>query len=181
MENASIVKKTESSTAFPNGEIASQSARQSLASAQASNSRSSNSQGAETAATSMDGSRPISMVGGHPVTYPGAFAQAKIRIGNQSLQLNPNQLGNFQRIDVAARAKIQVQVAYPNGQVGDPVAIEVKDGGHLNDGQMAEVTALDSQDTVQFQFQTTDQLGIYRIALRSGSDVKVVNFWVGQQ
>jgi len=127
------------------------------------------------------GAKPVSRIGGHPVVYPGKFAKAEVRTGNQVFELTPNQLGNFQQIQMGPKQKVSVQVAFPEGQPGDPVAIEVKDGGQLDGKQMAEVVALDNQDDIQFQFQTTDQSGIYRIALRSGADVKVVNFWVGPQ
>jgi hypothetical protein len=130
------------------------------------------------------GSRPhtaTSMVGGHAVEYPNQFADASVHAGNQNYLLTPNQLGNFERVNIAPKQKVAVDVSYPEGQAGDPVSVEVEDGGHLNQNQMAEVTALDGQDSIHFQFQPTDQAGIYRIVLRSGADVKVVNFWVGQE
>jgi hypothetical protein len=126
-------------------------------------------------------SQLVSTVAGHPVAYPGEFAKASVQVDGKSYQLTPNQLGNFQRINIPAKGVVQVSVAYPQNQAGDAVAVEVVDGGQLNKGQMSEVAELDEQKNVQFQFQATDQSGIYRIALRSGADVKVLNFWVGQE
>jgi len=125
--------------------------------------------------------QPLSLVGGKPVSYPGRFAEASVQVGDKTYTLTPNQLGNFQRINLVAKQVVQVQVAYPQGSAGDAVSVEVEDGGHINDKQTSEVAALDDQNNVHFQFQPTDQAGIYRIALRSGSDVKVLNFWVGQE
>lgn len=125
--------------------------------------------------------RPVSMVGNQRVFYPGQFAKAEVTAGGKSYALTPNQLGNFQRINVGPKEKVQVQVAYPQGAEGDPVAVVVEDGGHLNENQMSEVAALDKQQNVRFQFQTTGQSGIYRIVLNNGADVKVLNFWVGQE
>jgi cytoskeletal protein RodZ len=123
----------------------------------------------------------VSTVAGHKVEYPGQFVQAVIQANGKSYELTPNQMGNFERVYVAPKDKVQVQVSYPQGQAGDAVAVEVEDGGNLNKDQMSEVAKLDEQKTIQFQFQTTGQEGIYRIALRNGPDVKIVNVWAGQE
>ena len=124
--------------------------------------------------------RPVSLIGGQAVDYPGSFAAASVQVGQANYKLTPNQLGNFQQVVVGPKQKVQVQVSYPDGSAGDKVAVTVEDGGHLNEKQMSEVASLDADHNVNFQFQTTDQAGIYRVALRGGADVKVLNFWVGQ-
>ena len=140
------------------------------------------SSGTAVAADSVTGStqtRPVSLIGGQAVEYPGSFASASVQVGGSNYKLTPNQLGNFQQVNVGPKQKVHVQVSYPQGSEGDHVAVTVEDGGHLNEKEMSEVASLDTDHNVNFQFQTTDQAGIYRVALRSGADVKVLNFWVG--
>lgn len=125
--------------------------------------------------------QPVSTVAGHAVEYPGRFAKATVQVDGKSYQLTPNQIGNFPRVLVQPKDTIHVQVAYPQGQPGDAVVVETEDGGNLDGKKMANITALDGQQKVQFNFQTTSQPGIYHVALRNGPDVKVLNFWAGPE
>jgi uncharacterized protein YfaP (DUF2135 family) len=127
-------------------------------------------------------SRPhVSIVGGQKVAYPGLFSEARITVGGKTYDSTPNQFGQFQRVYIEAKAKVSIQVAYPDGSAGDPVAVEVEDGGELGNKTMGSVVKLDDQKTAQFQFLAGDQEGIYRVVLRNGADVKTVNLWVGQE
>jgi hypothetical protein len=126
-------------------------------------------------------SQPIKVEYAEPVAESGEHVKASVTVGGQEYQLSSNQIGCFPRIYVEPQATIPVKLSYPDGNPGDSVVVEVEDGGHLNGRQMAEVATLDDQKTVQFQFQTTEQSGIYRIALLNGADTKVLNFWVGQE
>jgi len=125
--------------------------------------------------------RPVSIVGGQQAAYPGLYTDARVMVGGKSYDLSPNQLGDFQRVYIDPKAKVSVQVNYPEGQKGDPIALEVEDGGQLSNKTMGSVIKLDDQNTAQFQFLAGDQEGIYRIVLRNGADVKTVNLWVGQE
>ena len=110
----------------------------------------------------------------------GQPATAQINVDGESYQLTPNQIGGFQRITVSPKAKIDVSLAYPQGQPGDVVGVEVEDSGSLSGGASAKAMSLDKRKTLAFQFQTTEQIGIYRITLRNGADVKSLNFWVAE-
>jgi hypothetical protein len=125
--------------------------------------------------------QPVSLVSGHPVAYSGAFVAAAVRVDGKDYHLTPNQVGNFPRIDVKTKDTIHVQVAYPQGQPGDAVVVESEDGGSLDGKKTANITTLDSQQAVEFNFHTTEQPGIYHVALRNGADVKVLNFWAGPE
>jgi hypothetical protein len=108
-------------------------------------------------------------------------AQAEISLKSGTIKVSCNQVGNFQRIVVGPEEQIPVKVNFPDAQPGDAVAVEVKDGGHMNVSDMAKVLKLDTEKTLQFKFQPTAQAGIYRIALRKGAKVRVLNFWVGPE
>lgn len=122
----------------------------------------------------------VSMVSGHPVAYSGLYSDSRITVGDKTFSSTPNQMGQFQRVYIDPNAKVAVQVAYPDGSPGDPVAVEVEDGGQLSNKKMGAVIKLDDQKTANFQFLAGDQEGIYRLVLRNGADVKTVNLWVGQ-
>jgi len=128
-------------------------------------------------------SLPVSLVGGSKVVYPGQFAEASVNYKGTVYHLTPNQIGNFERVNMDTNSTVKVQVAYPQAQVGDTVAVEVEDGGTLSSqaakAAMSQVSRLDNQKTVNLQFSTTDNEGIYRVLLRNGADVKVLNFWAG--
>jgi len=135
------------------------------------------------AALSMSGTsrmaQPVSLIAGHPVEYPGQFAVASVRVDGKNYQLTPNQSGNFPKVFIQPKGLVHVEVAYPQGQAGDAVVLESEDGGGLDGKKTATVTALNNQQSVKFDFQATEQPGIYRVALRNGPDVKVLSFWAG--
>jgi hypothetical protein len=132
-------------------------------------------------AHSLPPAQPVSAVAGHAVEYLGQFARASVRVDGRDYQLTPNQLGNFPRVLIQPKDLVHVQVAYPQGQTGDPVVVETEDGGNLDGRKTANITALDGQQNVQFNFQATSQPGIYHVALRNGPDVKVLSFWAGPE
>jgi len=125
--------------------------------------------------------RPVSVIEGKNVEYPGQFVGAKAEVDGKSYQLTPNQVGNFPRVLIKPGDAVHVEVAYPEGHSGDAVVVETEDGGTLDGKKMANVTTLDDQKNVQFNFQSTTQPGIYHVSLRSGADVKVLNFWAGPE
>jgi len=124
--------------------------------------------------------RPVSVLNNHKVEYSGLYGEARIAVAGKSYDLSPNQMGNFQRVYINTSAKVAIQINYPEGQAGDPVAVEVEDGGELANKTMGEVVQLDDQKDAQIQFVAGDQEGIYRLVLRYGADVKTINLWVGQ-
>jgi hypothetical protein len=118
--------------------------------------------------------------GGNPMASQAPTAS--VTVNGATYNQVPNQLGVFPQIQIQPKGIVQVQITYPRGNPGDPIAIAVQDGGHLivNDkSAMSQVLGLNGQNSLQFQFQATEQLGIYRISLRNGADVHVINLWAG--
>jgi hypothetical protein len=85
-----------------------------------------------------------------------------------------------------------VQVGFPEGQVGDPVAVVAEDGGKLREagsgkgqggsgGGAGLVARLDERKQVGFTFQATKPGGLHRVTLRHGTDTKTLEFWVGNE
>lgn len=108
----------------------------------------------------------------------GEPAKARATVNDKSFDLVPNQLGIFQRIYVASRAQIAVKVEYPKASTGDPITIQVQDGGQLDNGTVVQQGEI-KDGNVAFHFRATENPGIHRVSLRKGSDVKTLDFWVG--
>lgn len=104
------------------------------------------------------------------------------KVLNRTLQLKPNSLGFFNRIPhIKPAGKVPIQIAYPDGNVGEEVVIMVKDGGKLDNGKQVKVVHLDSQRKISFNFQVTDHPGTHRVVLQKGNDMKVLDLWVGSE
>ena len=118
----------------------------------------------------------------HPgITAPGQEAVAQVKLGGTTYELHPNQIGGFDRLNIEPKAKIPIRVTYANGNPGDPISIEVEDGGQLDNKKIAKVQSLDAAKQLAFTFSASEQSGIFRVVLRNGSDVKEISFWAGQQ
>ena len=72
-----------------------------------------------------------------------------------------------------------IEVAYPKGQPGEVVLVQPMDGGRVGDKLGGLKLELDKQGTLRFKFEANEERGIYRVALRKQTDLKVVEFWVG--
>lgn len=105
--------------------------------------------------------------------------RASVTVGQKTVQLTPNQVGNFQRTYIQPKATVPVQVAFPLGEPGQTVVLEAKDGGTFDGEDLAKVVKLDDQRRLAFAFHADSQPGIYRVSMRRGSEEKVLNFWVG--
>ena len=117
----------------------------------------------------------------------GVRASATVNVGGKVVQLQPNQLGDFGQIDIAAKANAKVTIAYPTAASATPVIVEAEDGGLLSlvgsKGRPSVVATgyLDSSNQVSINFQSGTQEGIYRITIQAGADRKQVAFWVGPE
>lgn len=118
-----------------------------------------------------------------PPAQSGEPATASVSLPNgQTLQLSPNQIGNFQRVFVGPAVEVPVKVNYPQAQPGDVVAVAVEDGGRIAEsGAVAHSGKLDADRALAFRFVATDMIGTHRVVLRKGADVKQLDFWVGSE
>lgn len=100
---------------------------------------------------------------------------------NRIYQLKPNQLGFFDQVsNIQPLQVVPVEVSYPQGKVGEKVILAAEDGGRFDNGKMFSSAELDAQKKISFNFQVSDQSGIFHVSLRKGNDIKVIQLWVGR-
>jgi hypothetical protein len=126
-------------------------------------------------------SAPQSGGGQQQLRAPGQKAVAKVIVGGQPQEVQPNQLGNFPRTSIAPKAAVPVEMVFPQGDPGQTIVVEAKDGGNFGGEALAQILKLDEQRRVAFTFHADTQPGIYRVSLRRGAEEAVLNFWVGEQ
>lgn len=104
----------------------------------------------------------------------------KMKMNNKDYQLFSNTNGHFLSLaDVRPFTIIPIEVSYPQGIPGEKIVISAEDGGTLDNKRAVMVGSLDDQKRCVFNFQVTDQKGIFEVALRKGKDRKVIQLWVG--
>ena len=111
----------------------------------------------------------------------GERCYARVTRSKGALTLNPNQVGNFPTIDVRPQTAIKIEVIYIAGQANQKVTLTALEGGTLGNGKATQEVTLDSQKTVSFTFATGSGRGLYRVAVGKGTDVKILEFWVGEK
>lgn len=101
---------------------------------------------------------------------------------NRNRPLPSNAIGYFERVaNIQPKERVPVEIAYRNGRRGEKVEIIALDGGVFDNGKKVKVVQLDNQKKLSFNFQVSNSLGIYRVALRKGADTKIVQLWVGAE
>lgn len=112
----------------------------------------------------------------------GERAAAVVEAEGKKIELSPNQIGNFQRVQVSPKAAVPVRVVYPDAQEGQAVVAEAQDGGTIKDsGSILWPSKLNNEKAFAFTFAASENPGMHRIVLRKGADVKQLDFWVGPQ
>jgi hypothetical protein len=71
-----------------------------------------------------------------------------------------------------------VKAYLPGSQPGDTYILQAEDGGFFPGQKLkgARAVNVDQAGQLGFDFQVSDQNGIYRVVLRSGGSVNVFNF-----
>lgn len=107
-------------------------------------------------------------------------ARAVVTVGGKTSTLTPNELGVFPRVLVKPSDSIAIKVSYQGGKTSEGVDVQVEDGGQIVESQSAGYQGeLDKNGALSFNLQITSQLGIYRVILRKGGDIKQLEFWAG--
>ena len=107
---------------------------------------------------------------------------AVVSAGDWQYAVVPNPVGTFvPRVRVEPRQTIAVAVACPQAEPGASVVAAIEDGGQLDDGQRVVRLTTDAEHQVKFQFTAGADRGIYRVALRQGTDLKYLEFWAGEE
>jgi hypothetical protein len=106
--------------------------------------------------------------------------EVEVKAGGKKEKLKANRFGMYPRVYVGASEVVEVKVDYPGAKAGEVVDVQVEDGGQIvESGSIVYEGQLKSGGKLEFHFQTTQQLGIYRVVLRKGEDIKQLDFWVG--
>ncbi|HYE56235.1 MAG TPA: hypothetical protein VD996_15405 [Chitinophagaceae bacterium] len=93
-----------------------------------------------------------------------------------------NRRGHFRQVpNIKPSAKVFIELGYPAAKAGEKVVVSVLDGGMLDNGKRVKVLVVSTQRKCPFGFQVSDDLGSYRLLVRKGNDVKVVQLWVGPE
>lgn len=124
--------------------------------------------------------RGISAPASTTTAVDGELVLAHVATGNDSYDLRPNQVGNFQRVHISAEETVAVDISFVQGREGETVSIAVLDGGKLDNGKPTKREVLGREKKLSFQYQATGQRGIHRVMLTKGADQKILDFWVGE-
>jgi hypothetical protein len=119
-------------------------------------------------------------VPGEPL-WAGEPVVARVEFEGRRVQLTPNQLGEFPRLNVAAGAGARVRLAFPEGTAASPVIIAPLDGGTVEAGQLSLVRELGTDHAVGFTYKASTYAGVHRVQVRRPGQAPVVlEFWAGQ-
>ncbi len=110
----------------------------------------------------------------------GERCYARITRSKQAITLNPNQVGNFPTLDVRPQTLVGVEIIYTAGLVNEAVALTALEGGTFGNGKTTQDVTLDSLKRASFSFAAGSGRGLYRVSVRKGTDVKLLEFWVGE-
>jgi hypothetical protein len=102
--------------------------------------------------------------------------------GRGARELSLNQLGEYERVYVAARQQVAVAVGFPDGDVGEAVGVSVMDGGRVVEvDAVAGVRVLDKDRVARFTYEASGDEGTHRVLVRRGGERRVLDFWVGTE
>lgn len=109
-------------------------------------------------------------------------AEVELKVAGKTYSLSPNEIGVFPMVYVQPWDTIVLKTAYREGKSGEGVDVQVEDGGLIVESKsIGHHGKLDHEGKLAFSFQVTNQLGIYRVILRKGEDIKQLEFWVGDR
>lgn len=112
---------------------------------------------------------------------PGERTVAKISNQGAEQALLPNEIGFFPRVYIQPNQEVPVELNYPDGLPEEAVSVHVEDGGALDGRLPGKLYRLDEGNSMAFRFRANADEGVYRVAIRKGSDVRVLEFWVGEE
>ena len=98
----------------------------------------------------------------------------------RAYEVRPRQTGYFDVIsNISPEQMVSLQINYPGGRTGEKGVVIVADGGTLAEGKKVQQMQLDDQNNFSFDFRVAKDPGLYRLVVRKGDDLKVVQLWVG--
>ncbi len=113
--------------------------------------------------------------------HPGQMVTARVASSGKSFDLVPDQVGVLEMHEpVQLKNAVEIEVAYPEADIGAKVVAAVEDGGQLEDAQRVVKLQLDDRRKASFKFTTSEGRGLHRITLRCGADIKTIQLWAGE-
>lgn len=112
-------------------------------------------------------------------SHPSADApqgKASIAIGERKV-MPPNYGGHYQRVALAPRQEVSIQLSWPEDKVSEGVFVHAIQGGTI-DGEHGKGFPLDTNRSVRFAFTPTNESGLFQVLVRRGTAEEVLNFWV---
>ncbi len=121
-----------------------------------------------------------------PVQFPAppapqmGWAEARYEIDGRVIAPG-NQHGQMALVHVVPGALISATLKWPKAIPGATVALEVVDGGRLEDGQLSQLVRVDEQGEIQLRYVANRQPGKCQVVARCGMDETVLCFWVADE
>jgi len=100
----------------------------------------------------------------------------------KAYEVRPRQTGYFDVIsNISPEQTVSLEISYPKGRPGEKGVVIVADGGTLAEGKKVQQMQLNDQNNFSFDFKVAKDPGLYRVVVRKGDDLKVVQLWVGPE
>jgi len=127
-----------------------------------------------------DGFELVEWTEGEP-HFEGEFIAAYVTLGasGRKLRMTVNQMGEFPRVQVATRERVQVELEFSRTQPGDHIAVAAQDGGFVDGSHSAALTVND-QRRVRFAFDVSANDGVHYVSVMTQNGVsRLLDFWAG--
>ncbi len=98
------------------------------------------------------------------------IAGKEVRPGNNSGRLSP--------VKVKPSENVFVSMQWPDAIRGSSVAVEVVDGGRLDDNEISKLLEIGADGNIDFTFVANDMPGRCQVVVRHGMDETALTFWV---
>ena len=110
----------------------------------------------------------------------GDLPVAKVAIGKRVVTPSFGRDRISERMHVHAEKDISVRLRLPDSVPGDPVVIQMLDGGTLRENaDRIQQTVVDDRGELDFDLTLTDEGGIYRVFVKQTTGDTVLEFWGG--
>jgi len=100
---------------------------------------------------------------------------ATVSIEGKSQELLPSTIGMYPQVKIKPSSTIQIQLAVSKDE---PVALQVLDGGQLDDTKTSSALAGDANGRIDFNYHVRKEPGSYRVALYARGERHIFAFWV---
>jgi hypothetical protein len=119
-------------------------------------------------------------------TAPASILGAAVSVwatvnGVTTRELTSAQNGEFPQVTLPRGGEATVRIRWSGAKAGDRLVAAVEDGGTLGAGKLVLPLNAGADGTVSFDFKASDEPGIFRVAIRRGPELRVVQFWASAE